>query len=204
MATGRRQVAPGQVIASDWGNVVWDQSVQTFATAADRTTQFPAPKAGATSWLDDVKQLQTYTGTAWKVLYDAAGGSAIPMARAGFVSAAPPGNSFTGWALSAPIADPSGTITIGVDKMTANKAGVYLASMYMTAGSKFSASFTLGGNRLGGAHVEASDFQITLTLTAVLAAGDTITPSFFFFTPVAGTAGGLNTFFNLTRLGYQA
>jgi hypothetical protein len=65
MATGRRTVAPGQDIASDWGNTVWDQSVQQFASAADRSTQFPAPKAGAVSWLDDVKQLETYNGTAW-------------------------------------------------------------------------------------------------------------------------------------------
>jgi hypothetical protein len=65
MATGRKTVAPGQVVASDWGNTVWDQSVQTFASAADRATQFPAPKAGAVTWLDDVKRIEVFNGTAW-------------------------------------------------------------------------------------------------------------------------------------------
>ena len=65
MATGRRTVAPGQTIASDWGNTAWDQTVQSFSSAADRATQFASPKAGATTWLDDVKRLETWDGTAW-------------------------------------------------------------------------------------------------------------------------------------------
>lgn len=65
MATGRKTVAPGQTIASDWGNLVWDQSVQTFANAAARTTQFPSPKPGAMSYLEDTKRLEIYTGSAW-------------------------------------------------------------------------------------------------------------------------------------------
>jgi hypothetical protein len=48
-----------------WGNPLWDQSVQTFATAAARTAAFPSPLPGAVTWLDDVKQLQVWTGTAW-------------------------------------------------------------------------------------------------------------------------------------------
>lgn len=65
MATGRKTVAPGQVVASDWGNTVWDQSVQQFASAADRSTQFPAPKKGAMSWLDDKARPEWWDGTAW-------------------------------------------------------------------------------------------------------------------------------------------
>jgi hypothetical protein len=48
-----------------WGNPLWDQSVQTFATAAARTSAFPAPLQGAVTWLEDVKRLQVWNGTAW-------------------------------------------------------------------------------------------------------------------------------------------
>lgn len=63
MATGRKTVVVGQVIDPVvWGNPLWDQSVQTFASAADRTAQFPAPLLGAVTYLEDVKQLQRYDG----------------------------------------------------------------------------------------------------------------------------------------------
>lgn len=66
MATGRKTVVVGQVIDPvGWGNPLWDQSVQSFASAADRTAQFPAPKQGAPSWLEDVKRLDVYDGAAW-------------------------------------------------------------------------------------------------------------------------------------------
>jgi hypothetical protein len=68
MATGRKTVVVGQTIDPDtWGNLVWDQSVQQFASDADRTAQFPiaARKPGAVTWLDDLKVLQVWNGTAW-------------------------------------------------------------------------------------------------------------------------------------------
>jgi hypothetical protein len=66
MATGRKTVTVGQVIdPTTWGNPLWDQSVQTFTSAADRTSQFAAPKQGAVTWLEDVKRLEVYNGTAW-------------------------------------------------------------------------------------------------------------------------------------------
>jgi hypothetical protein len=66
MATGRKTVVVGQVIDPvTWGNPLWDQSVQTFASAADRTAQFPAPKQGAVTWLEDVKRLEVHNGTTW-------------------------------------------------------------------------------------------------------------------------------------------
>lgn len=66
MATGRKTVVVGQVIdPTVWGNPLWDQSVQTFASAADRTTQFPNPLMGAVTWLDDVKRLDCWNGAAW-------------------------------------------------------------------------------------------------------------------------------------------
>lgn len=61
MATdGREVIGPGQVIASDWGNKVWDQSVQTFDSSSDRATQYPAPHNGSVTWRDDVKRLEVY------------------------------------------------------------------------------------------------------------------------------------------------
>ena len=66
MATGRKTVVVGQVIDPvAWGNPLWDQSVQTFASAADRLAQFPAPLKGAVTWLDDVGRLEVWNGTAW-------------------------------------------------------------------------------------------------------------------------------------------
>jgi hypothetical protein len=67
MATGRKTVVAGQVIDPvAWGNPLWDQSVQTFASAADRTSQFPAPKQGAVTWLEDLKVMQVFDGTTWQ------------------------------------------------------------------------------------------------------------------------------------------
>ena len=64
MATvGRKQVGPGETIASLWGNQVWDQSIQCFNSDADRRNQYATPHAGSVWWLDDVKILQMFDGT---------------------------------------------------------------------------------------------------------------------------------------------
>lgn len=77
MATGRKTVVVGQVIDPDvWGNPVWDQSVQQFASDADRTAQFPVAqrRPGAVTWLDDSKVLQKWDGAGWVTITDAASG----------------------------------------------------------------------------------------------------------------------------------
>ena len=61
---GRLIVAPGQTIASAWGNTTYDQTVQTYANAADRTNQWPAPNEGAVSWLMDSHSPWIYRGGA--------------------------------------------------------------------------------------------------------------------------------------------
>lgn len=72
MATGRKQVAPRQTIASQWGNEVWDQSVQTFASKADRDTQFPTPHLGACCALDTHPGLLLqWDGNGWLTTYSA-------------------------------------------------------------------------------------------------------------------------------------
>lgn len=67
-ATGRITVAPGQTVASSWGNTVFDQSVMCFASAADRDNQYPsaARHPGAIVYVEDVKQLQVWDGAAWR------------------------------------------------------------------------------------------------------------------------------------------
>lgn len=68
MATGRQTVSPGQTIASQWGNLAWDQSIQDFLSAADRNTQHGSPKPGNAAWLEDQKSLTIWNGTAWTVV----------------------------------------------------------------------------------------------------------------------------------------
>ena len=65
---GRLVVAPGQTIASAWGNTTYDQTMQTFASAADRTNQWPAPNDGALSWLVDSHTPWVYRAGAWRGL----------------------------------------------------------------------------------------------------------------------------------------
>jgi hypothetical protein len=62
---GRLTVAPGQTIGSAWGNTVFDQSIMTFANAADRDNQYPAPNAGAICYTYDTRTLWQYDGTTW-------------------------------------------------------------------------------------------------------------------------------------------
>jgi hypothetical protein len=74
----------GQVIDPvAWGNPLWDQSVQQFASDADRTAQFPAGqrKAGAVTWLDDVKRVDVWDGASW---------APVPAFTASFLQAADP------------------------------------------------------------------------------------------------------------------
>lgn len=77
MATkGRVQVAPGQTIASaDWGNPLWDQSIQCFDTLADANNQFPAASRhpGAMIYTDDTDSLYLWLGARWQQLSAAVG-----------------------------------------------------------------------------------------------------------------------------------
>lgn len=71
MATGRKTVVAGQVIDPvAWGNPLWDQSVQEFASDADRTAQFPVAqrRPGVVTWRDDNKTLEVWDGAAWQVV----------------------------------------------------------------------------------------------------------------------------------------
>lgn len=60
-------VVPGAPILSAWGNEVRDRSVQVFANAAERTSQWVAPPEGACSYLRDVDTFEVMNGTAWRL-----------------------------------------------------------------------------------------------------------------------------------------
>lgn len=68
MATaGRQTVAPGEIVASDWGNTAWDHTIQCFSTAADRDLQFPIPHEGAKCFVLDVATWFAFQSGAWRV-----------------------------------------------------------------------------------------------------------------------------------------
>lgn len=62
---GRLTVAVGQTIESAWGNTTYDQTMQTFASSADRTNQWPAPNEGSLSYLVDSHTPWIFRNGAW-------------------------------------------------------------------------------------------------------------------------------------------
>jgi len=58
-------VVAGDKITSAWGNEIRNRTVQVFATAAERASQWPAPPKGAHSFLSDTGMLYEYSGSAW-------------------------------------------------------------------------------------------------------------------------------------------
>ena len=62
---GRLSVAAGQTISSAWGNTTFDQSMQVFASVADRANQWPAPNEGAQSYLMDSHTPWIFRSGAW-------------------------------------------------------------------------------------------------------------------------------------------
>lgn len=65
-STGRQTVAPGQTIASQWGNLVWDQSINCFDTVGARDTQWPAPADGASCYIVATRTLYNRQSGAWR------------------------------------------------------------------------------------------------------------------------------------------
>lgn len=51
--------------ASDLQNFLMDQSVMTFANATARTAALPTPKEGMITYLEDINELDIWTGAAW-------------------------------------------------------------------------------------------------------------------------------------------
>src|SRR5215471_21190736 len=64
---GRLVVAPGQSIASAWGNATFDQTIMCFNSTADRDNQYPAPHEGSECFTNDTKTVWRYANGAWRV-----------------------------------------------------------------------------------------------------------------------------------------
>jgi hypothetical protein len=64
--TGRVRVNPGDIIASAWGNLVFDQSMQAYTSDSDRNTQWPAPVDGAICYTADAAAGWLRRAGAWK------------------------------------------------------------------------------------------------------------------------------------------
>ena len=61
-----KQFANGNPLpASDLQNFLMDQSVMTFANATARSTALPTPKEGMVTYLEDLKELDIWTGSSW-------------------------------------------------------------------------------------------------------------------------------------------
>lgn len=67
-ATGRLTVAPGQTIASAWGNTVFDQSVLVFASPADRDAQWPTPHDGSMCFTSDMGIFWVRRAGGWSIM----------------------------------------------------------------------------------------------------------------------------------------
>lgn len=67
-SNGRLVVHPGDTIASVWGNTTYDQTVQQYASVADRNTQWPTPADGSVSYTTDTGTLWVRRSGAWKAL----------------------------------------------------------------------------------------------------------------------------------------
>ena len=66
--TGRLTVNPGDPIVSSWGNTTYDQTVECFASTADRDTQWPTPHDGAICYTGDTGTLWLRRAGAWQAL----------------------------------------------------------------------------------------------------------------------------------------
>jgi hypothetical protein len=67
-AAGRVAVAPGEPVASQWGNLTFDQSAICFASAADRDAQWATPHPGAICYTEAEATHWARNATAWVAL----------------------------------------------------------------------------------------------------------------------------------------
>jgi hypothetical protein len=60
--------APFPLRSQEWGNVLWDQSVNVFADPAERTAQWALPHEGAMSYLLSTQQVSVFANGAWRLV----------------------------------------------------------------------------------------------------------------------------------------
>lgn len=61
-------IAGEEVLASDWNQLVQEQVIATFATAAARTAAIATPKVGMLTYLADSQRLDRWDGVGWYAL----------------------------------------------------------------------------------------------------------------------------------------
>jgi hypothetical protein len=71
-SAGRVTVNPGDQLLNTWGNLVFDQSVNVFDTAAARDTQWPTAPGGACCYTVAEQTLWQYRAGAWVAIVGAA------------------------------------------------------------------------------------------------------------------------------------
>ena len=73
---GRKVFVAGQVLTASDVNSTVDQTVMVFADASARTTAIPSPTEGMMSFLEDVVQVQVYSGAVlgWTAITGGGGG----------------------------------------------------------------------------------------------------------------------------------
>jgi hypothetical protein len=122
LAAGRLHVNPGDTIASTWGNSVFDQSVNQFASIADRDAQWASPPDGALCYTASEKTLWARLSGAWLRL--------IPQgvkARAYRQAAWTSGGGSAAIVFDTASYDPLGLFNLTNGRFTAPVAGDYLA-----------------------------------------------------------------------------
>jgi hypothetical protein len=122
--TGRLVVAPGQAIASTWGNTVFDQSVMTFASAADRDNQYPAPHEGSVCYLYDVGRKMVYSSGAWQ--YD--GGLLVYLKSTADTSTVNPATDVAGLSATFTLASPR-VLEVSIGGLLNNGAATFAAML---------------------------------------------------------------------------
>ena len=61
-------VNPSELIESAWGNAIRDQTVQVFASSAERAAAIPTPKAGQVTYLTASGAFDYWDATSWRTL----------------------------------------------------------------------------------------------------------------------------------------
>jgi hypothetical protein len=135
MPTGRIQIAPPSdpgapfpIRSQEWGNVLWDQSVNVFADPTERNAQWAQPHEGAMSYLLSTQQVSVFANGAWRIV------AIEPIRPRGIVvqgpsTVAPAINSVL--PINAVLEGPSSWLANNTITLPAGAGGLYLINLTM-------------------------------------------------------------------------
>jgi hypothetical protein len=183
-------------ILSTWGNAIRDRTIQRFATAAERTSQWPSPPAGALSYLDSDPTTLWIFETTWKRLVSnekAHGGEWYRTTGVGLGS-----GTTHEIAMEATTTDTDGFLVGGYATIPAGLGGLYTVTWIAGPGASAGWGTFVAGVRLGAtganqvvgatAHSSAAFYPIlTVTRTLALPDGMVVRPT------VSAAVGGTLT-----------